>query len=147
IMRKCMDISEESDGRGLIVRLSLKGRTELQSQLKRPNSISDILENVREQLADKEPFVWLESLRLETAGTYDLDSLKKGDDFIADIIAVFDKLETLESGDWEELRESFETLFGTWQGKDLLDQLSDEELVELALEAKENILDLLTEES
>ena len=147
IIRKCVDISEESDERGLIVRLSLTGRTELQSQLKRSNSISDIRENVREQLADKEPFVWLESLHLETTGTYDLDSLKKGDDFIADIIAVFDKLEAPENGDWEELRESFETLFSAWQGNGLLDQLSDEELVELAREAKRNILDLLTEES
>ncbi len=136
IIRKCMDISGESDERGLIVRLSLKGRTELHSQLKRPNSISAILENVREQLADKEPFVWLESLHLETAGTYDLDSLKKGDDFIADIIALFDKLETPESGDRIELRESLETLFGAWQGNGLLDQLSDEELITLGRDAK-----------
>ena len=91
--------------------------------------------------------MWLESLRLETAGTYDLDSLKKGDDFTADIIAVFDNLEAPESEDWEKLRESFQPLFNTWGGNRLLDQLSDEKLIELARNAKENILDLLTEES
>jgi hypothetical protein len=142
-----MDISVESDERGVIARLSLKGRTDLHSQLRRTNNIPEILENVREQLAAKEPFVWLESLRLETAGTYDLDSLKKGDDFTADIIAVFDNLEAPESEDWEKLRESFQPLFNTWGGNRLLDQLSDEKLVELARKAKENILDLLTGES
>ena len=147
IIRKCMDISGESDERSVIARLSLKGRTDLHSQLKRTNSIPEILENVREQLAAKEPFVWLESLRLETAGTYDLDSLKKGDNFTADIIAVFDNLEAPESEDWEKLRELFQPLFNTWGGNRLLDQLSDEKLIELARNAKENILNLLTEES
>lgn len=146
ITKKCMEISDKSDGRDLIIRLSLRGRTILQSQLQSANSISDILDNVREQLATKEPWIWLDRLSLDTASTYDLDLLRQGNDFIADIISVFDGLENPESNDWQELRVIFQTLFDKWQGHSYLEELPRETLVGLAGGAKEQILDMLLKE-
>lgn len=147
IADRCTEISDESDGRSLIVRLSLTGRTVLHSQLQRANSISDMLGNVREQLATKEPWIWLDGLSLDTAGAYDLDSLRQGNDFIADIISVFDELENPESQYWQELHGVLGTLFDKWQGHGYLEELPHEALASLAGGAKERILDMLLRET
>jgi len=147
IVDKCTGISDESDGRSLIIRLSLRGRTVLHSQLQRANSISDMLSNIREQLVAKEPPIWLDRLSLDTAGTYDLDSLRQGNDFIADIVSVFDELENPESQYWQELRGVFETLFDKWQGHGYLEELPHETLASLAGGAKERMLDMLLKET
>ena len=147
VTKKCMKISDESDGRSLIIRLSLKGRTTLHSQLQRTNSISDLLGDIREQLANREPWVWLDRLNLDTAGTYDLDSLRQGSDFIADIVSVFDELGNPESQDWQELHEVFQTLFAKWQGHSYLEEFPQEDLLALANGAKEQMLDMLLKET
>jgi len=147
ITKKCTDISDESDGRNLITRLSLRGRTTLHSQLQRANSISDMLGNIREQLATREPWIWLDRISLDAAGTYDLDSLRQGNDFIADIISVFDEVENPESPRRKELHETLEPLFTKWQGRGYVEELSQEELIGLSNEAREQLLDLLLRET
>ncbi|MDO8577754.1 MAG: DNA repair exonuclease [Dehalococcoidales bacterium] len=147
VAKKCMGMSDESDGRSLILRLSLTGRTTLHSQLQRTNSISDLLGGIREQLADREPWVWLDRLDLNTAGTYDLDSLRQGNDFIADIVSVFDGLSDPDSQDWTELGGVFQTLFAKWQGHSYLEKFSQEDLQALANGAKGQILDMLLKDT
>lgn len=143
---KCTEISDKSDGRSLIIHLSLRGRTNLHSQLQRANSIPDLLGNIREQLVTREPWIWLDRLSLDTASTYDMDSLRQGNDFIADIVSVFDGLDNPQSPDWQELHEIFQTLFDKWQGHSYLEELPHETLVNLAGGAKERILDMLLKE-
>lgn len=147
IAKKCTEVSEKSDGRSLIMRLSLRGRTGLHSQLQRANSISDMLGNIREQLVTREPWIWLDRIGLDTASTYDVDALRQGNDFIADIVSVFDELENPESQDWQELREIFKTLFNKWQGHSYLEELPHETLIGLAGRAKEQILDMLLKDA
>lgn len=147
IAKKCTEMSEKSDGRSLIIRLSLRGRTNLHSQLQRANSIPDMLDNIREQLVTREPWIWLDGLSLDTAGTYDLDTLRQGNDFIADIVSVFDDLENPKSQNWQELQEVFQTLFDKWQGHSYLEELKHETLINLADGAREQILDMLLKET
>ena len=147
IIKKCTEISESSDGRSIIMRLSLKGRTSLHSQLQRVNSISDMLGNIREQLATREPWIWLDSLSLDTAGSYDLDLLRQGNDFVADIVSVFDELENPNSQYWQEQGDVFQTLFDKWQGHGYLEKLRHEKLIDLAVGAREQILDMLLKET
>lgn len=146
-VEKCEGMSAKSDGRSLLVRLSLKGRTALHSQLQRANSVSDLFGSIREQLANREPWIWLDRLNLDTAGTYDLDSLRQGKDFTADIISVFDELENPESPRRKELHETFQPLFTKWQGRGYLEELSQDELISLTNEAREQLLDLLLRET
>lgn len=145
--QKCTEISDESDGRNVIIRLSLIGRTTLHSQLQRENSISDMVGNIREQLVGREPYIWLDKLSLDTAGTYDLNSLRQGNDFIADIISVCDELDNPQSQDWQELNEIFQPLFDKWRGHEYLEELSHDSLVNLAGGAKERILDMLLKDT
>ena len=146
-VEKCEEMSAKSDGRSLLVRLWLKGRTALHSQLQRANSIPDLLGSIREQLANREQWVWLDRLNLDTAGTYDLDSLRQGKDFIADIVSVFDELQNPGSQRWKELRETFQPLFTKWPGRGYIEELSQDELLGLANKAREQLLDLLLRET
>jgi DNA repair exonuclease SbcCD nuclease subunit len=146
-VEKCKETSAKSEGRSLLIRLSLKGRTDLHAQLLRPNSVSDLLGSIREQLANREPWVWIDRLNLDTAGIYDLDSLRQGKDFTADIISIFDELENPENTYLKELHETLQLLFSKWQGRSYLEELSPDELLGLTKEAREQLLDLLLRET
>ncbi len=147
VVKRCMEISDISDGRSLIIRLSLRGRSSLNSQLQRPNSVSDIVSEIREHLVFRDPWIWLDRLILDTVSTYDLDALRQGNDFIADIVSVFDELEDTKSQEWQELHGIFQILFEKWQGHSYLEILPIESLVGLASGAKERILETLLKET
>ncbi|MCJ7653866.1 MAG: DNA repair exonuclease [Dehalococcoidia bacterium] len=143
IANKCQKIANDMEIRHSIVRLALTGRTDLHKELLRGNRISEIKEEVRAYFTGNHPWIWLEKLILSTAGTYNLDSLRQANAFIADIISIFDELESAKSQNLAELREVLKPLFTKWQGSDYLKELTDEELLELANEARGQMLDEL----
>jgi DNA repair exonuclease SbcCD nuclease subunit len=146
-IKKCEEMSAESHGRSLLIRLSLKGRTPLHSQLQRANSISDLLGSIRDQLANRDPWIWLDRLNLDTAGTYDLDSLRQGKDFPADIVSVFDELNNPDSQYWKELHEISQLMFTKWPGSAYIEEPSQTDLLDLAKEARAQLLDSLLKEA
>ena len=143
IKRKCEEIAEQMDKRHAIIRLILTGRTNIHSELHKENSIEDLVTSIREHFEGIEPIIWLE-IKLNTSGTYDLDMLREGNDFIADIITLYDQLNEQESNNWEEIKEELTILFSSWAGaRKHLEQLSQEELLEIAKEARNWSLDKL----
>ena len=143
IEKKCEEIVTNMGERHAIIRLSLIGRTDLHTELHKGNIVGDILERVREDFEGRTPWIWLEKLILTTAGTYDLETLRRGNDFIADIISIYDELEDAESESWQEIQGTLAILFSNWQGKNYIEELSKEELLELAREARGLTLDKL----
>jgi len=81
------------------------------------------------------------NLRLDTAGIYDVESLREGKDFIADLANLFDVERKRES--FEDLKEVLKPVFETWQGKKYLHDLSDEEMKDFLVQAKSLCLDKL----
>ncbi len=147
IKDKCEKIAGEMDGRHSMIRLSLTGRSDLHSELQRGDNLNDLLTEVREHLEGRDPWIWLERLKLNTAGTYDLDVLRKGSDFVADVISIYDELEDENNHDWDEIFHVMEPLFKTWQGQKYLEELSRKELLELAIGARNATLDKLVRET
>jgi len=147
INKKCDEITDNSDGRNIILRLSLKGKTTLHSQLRHMESLSEMLGNIREQLVIKEPWIWLDKLSLDTANVYNLDSIRKENYFISDVVSIFDELANPQSKDWQELHKKFQPLFEKWQGHSYLEEVSIETLSSLAGSAREQILDQLLKET
>lgn len=137
---KCQDISLKVDGCHSVIRLSLTGRTGLHTELQKGNGVEDIVERIRENFTGEKPVIWLEKLILNTGGTYDLDSLRQGKDFTADVISVCDKLQKAESPLWIELKDTLNPLFKKWAGWKYLEEPSQEELERLIEEAREQIL-------
>jgi len=135
------------DGRHSMIRLSLSGRTNLHSELKKGDNLNDLMRWVREHFEGRDPWIWLEKLQLNTAGTYDLGVLRKGSDFIADVISLYDELEDQHNDYWKEIQEAMEPLFKMWQGQKYLEELSKDQLLELAREARNATMDKLIREA
>ena len=143
IKEKCEAIALEMDERHAIIHLSLTGRTDLHTGLCKGNTIDGLRDDVREHFEGRDPRIWLEKLVLITAGTYDLETLRRGGDFIADVVSIYDELEDVESESWDEIQKTMEELFSKWQGQRYLEKLSKDELLELAREARGLTLDKL----
>lgn len=143
IEEKCEGIATNMDKRHAIIRLSLTGRTDLHSEFFKRDAVDDILRKVREDFEGRDPWIWLEKITLKTAGMYDLEAYRRGNDFVADIISIYDELEDTESSSWEEIDKTLQVLFSNWQGQRYLGELSKDELLELAREARDLTLDKL----
>lgn len=143
IKEKCERISVELSNRHAIIRLSLAGRNDLNLELHKGSVIDDLVEHIRDYFEGRTPYIWLEKLILNTAGAYDLEVLRRGNDFAADIISICDGLEDSKSEYWKDVQEKLSSLFTNWPGQKYLDKLSESELLELVREARNSILDIL----
>jgi len=147
IKGKCGDIAEHMEKRHAIIRMIITGRTNIHSELNKENSIEDIVTSIRDHFDGIEPIVWLEKIILNTQGTYDVDKLREGNDFIADIVTLYDELNNHESSIWVGLKEELKVLFSSWAGANKqLEHLSDEEIIEIAKEARNCTLDQIIRE-
>ncbi|MFQ5443467.1 MAG: exonuclease SbcCD subunit D, partial [Nitrospinales bacterium] len=139
---RCESISSGINGRGVVIRMTLTGRTPLHETLQRGNSLQAIEEAIQTDFSGRDPWIWLE-LKLQTAGIYDLDELRQGSDFVADLIHLYDEMEGETK--FDEIRGTLEPLFKDWNGSGDLENLTDKELQELLIQARDQTLDRLVE--
>ena len=64
----------EADGRSLCVRLSVTGRSAVDSDLRARGTATDLLEVLRDDFGSGEPFAWIEELNVGTRPSADLDA-------------------------------------------------------------------------
>jgi DNA repair exonuclease SbcCD nuclease subunit len=87
--RDCMG---RSDGRSVVLRARLTGQGALHSDLRRPGSREDLLLALRDDFADDDPFCWWDSVEDRSRPAVDLDQLRAGSDFAADLAALAEGL-------------------------------------------------------
>ena len=141
IKNECNDISSAMEGRHALIRLTLQGRTEINEELRKGNNLADVIDSVREQFEGDDPIIWLEKITLNTAGMYDVDALRGGKDFIADIIGLYDEISNGDADSVMNIREIIKPLTESWSGAKHLDEFSEEEIIKLAVEARDWTLD------
>ncbi len=98
VIESCVATTAESEGRQLVVRLTLTGRTPLHRELSRSGDFTQLATNLREQLVMHDPWIWLERLTLDTRGAYDLNVQRQRQDFVGDLISIYDTLLDPSSG-------------------------------------------------
>jgi DNA repair exonuclease SbcCD nuclease subunit len=81
-----------ADGRSLVLRGQLVGRSELHLDLRRPGTLQDLLIALREDFAEDQPFCWWDFIDDLSSPAVDLDAARAGSDFAADLIALADEL-------------------------------------------------------
>ena len=140
VRSKCEYFSDQTKQRDVFIDLSLKGRTQVHSELQRGDALQGLQGEIRTYFQGRTPSIWL-NLKLDTAGIYDVESLREGKDFIADLVNLFDIEGKRES--FEDLKEVLKPAFETWQGKKYLHDLSDEEMKDFLIQAKSLCLDKL----
>jgi len=140
VRSKCEDFADQTKQRDLFIDLSLNGRTQVHSELQRGDALQGLQGEIRTYFQGRTPSIWL-NLKLNTAGIYDVESLREGKDFIADLVNLFDVEGKRES--FADLKEALKPAFETWHGKKYLHDLSDEEMKGFLVQAKSLCLDIL----
>ena len=140
VRSKCEYFSDQTKQRDVFMDLSLNGRTQVHAELKRGDTLQGLQGEIRTYFQGRTPSIWL-NVKLDTAGIYDVESLREGKDFIADLVNLFDVEGKRES--FEDLKEVLKPAFETWQGKKYLCDLSDEEMKDFLAQAKSLCLDKL----
>ena len=140
IVRQCQTLLDQAEGRSLVVRQTLTGRTDVHALLRKGGTLESLRDEVLQSFSDRRSGLWLE-FRLQTRGAYDIDALKQGKDFIADLIALYDNKTAPEA--LPECRDALKALFRSWEGGYLLSELTDDELREILFQARNLTLDML----
>jgi DNA repair exonuclease SbcCD nuclease subunit len=129
---------ESSTHEGLIVRLVLTGRTTIHNELQISGADKALTEEVNAFFEGHSPWV-LVDLSTQTAGTYDIDSLKEGENFVADLLSLCedDQNKQLQS----KIQEAMKPLFESWAGRKHL--ATDENIEDITLKARSLAIDKL----
>jgi DNA repair exonuclease SbcCD nuclease subunit len=139
IQSQVEELAKESLTReGLVARLILTGKTAVHKELQNPGATQALAEEIHTFFEGHSPWV-LVDLSTQTIGTYDIDSLKEGKDFVADL------LNLCESDQEKQLQgkilEVMKPVFESWAGRKYLD--SDEDIQAITLKARNLALDQL----
>ncbi len=139
IQSQVEDLAKESLTReGLVVRLVLTGRTAVHNELQNPGATKALAEEIHAFFEGHSPWI-LVDLSTQTAGTYDIDSLKDGKDFIADLLNLCedDQDKQLQS----KIQEAMKPVFESWAGRKYLED--GENIQTITLKARNLALDQL----
>ncbi|MCK9357263.1 MAG: DNA repair exonuclease [Dehalococcoidia bacterium] len=146
IIEECRTAAGASEKRPLVVRLSLSGRTTLHRQLTHAADFPQLAEDLREELLALDQWVWLERLSPDTRGAYDISVQRQRQDFVGDLISVYDRLLAGGSDELERLQEEIESDLSSWGGRRYLEPLSPDVVGELAEQVMRQTLDRVVEE-
>ncbi|MBS3956528.1 MAG: DNA repair exonuclease [Clostridiales bacterium] len=86
----CAGVRERAGGRPAIARIDLEGRSAVHALLTKPRVLDDIIEQVRDTHLERGPWVWLDRVRDLTAPAIDLEAVREGAGFAAELIRVAD---------------------------------------------------------
>jgi exonuclease SbcD len=134
------EISARAKGLDALIHLTLTGRTPAHEELRLKNNIEDLLEQIQSGFEGRTPAIWID-LAVKTEGTYDVDALKQGNDFIADLLALYEEFET-GAGE-EDLRATLKPVFENWPGRKYLEPYSPEDIQAFLRGARNLTLDQL----
>jgi len=128
-----------------IVRLTLHGRTPLHDYLNQGEEISQLLDYLNEDQLNQNPFRWIDSIELKTQPDIDLDQIKKGADFPAEILQTIETYEN-DPERFQQLIGRTETAFNSPQANRELKTLQEEEYKTMLEKAKWMLLEQLKNE-
>lgn len=86
------DRTRRESGRPTILRTTLRGRSLAHGELVRPGVLGQMGEYLRDELLSLEPFVWLDKLTDRTTPPLELEAIRGGVDFAAELVRACDEL-------------------------------------------------------
>ncbi len=139
------NIDDYDENASYILRITLKGRTQLHSQLNKQGEIEKLMEDFNEGQLSQANFTWIDQIDLKTQPDIDIDIIKKGTDFPAEILKMFDDYEKDEKK-LEGLITNIDEGLTSHQVKRELTVLSESEKNEILEKTKFMLLDQLIRE-
>lgn len=145
LLQQCEQLRSAADGRPVICRLRLGGRTPLFHQLCKPETLRDLTERAREQLAHDEAFVWVEKIETAVRPPADLAEREGEGDLLGEVLRYSRSLE--EGGERAQVlsRSCAELLEHTRMSR-AIDAPDDDEWADILDQARLLCVDLLEPE-
>lgn len=134
----CDEALANAEGRCVVVRLILTGRSGAHGDLARPGALEDLLGDVRAERATVSPWVHVDRLTNRSSRRIELDQVRNGPDFSAEIVRIGDELESDPSRLEKMLTEVVAGVMNSIPGIEL--EITPLELLE---QARDEVLDLL----
>lgn len=129
----------------LMLRILINGRTPLHALLNQPGETDRITDLFNDGQLVKNSFTWIDHIEIDTTPDVDLDELRKGNDFQAEILKSFDLLHT-HPDLLNEMLESLYADFGNQKVKSESGELTDEEKKQIMQKAQWLLIDQLLKE-
>ncbi len=139
-------LSGISEGKYVICRLVLTGRSPLKRSLIKDGFLSDLVQHLRDNYDQGPGSVWLERLKDETSFPFEREDLLSRQDFISDLLSISDEL-CSDSDRLRELDSPLHELFGKGKIRHMLMSLDEEERTRVLRTAEELLLDKLIPEA
>ena len=136
-----------AEGRPVVLRLVLGGRTPMDRWLRRQSTVEDVLEQLNGEYAGGDPWLWCERIQLETGLSIDRDQVVQREDFAGDLARLVDEL-TQSPEALDEMRRPLRELYETPRARRYLRELlpGDDELRRILSAAEEECLATLADE-
>jgi DNA repair protein SbcD/Mre11 len=138
-------IAQPGANESLMLRITLQGRTPLHALLNREGELARVLEMLNEGQLNRSHFRWIDHISCNTRPDVDLEELRKGNDFPAEILNAFAQYET----NAEQLNELIQELgagLAPTRARLDLDALSEADQLEILQRAKWMLMDQLIKE-
>ena len=139
------NIKDYTENVSYILRVNLTGRTALHTHLNKTGELEKLQEHFNEGQLDKNYFTWIDRFELSTRPVIDVEQIKKGNDFTAEILKAFSEYET-DLKKLEELINNIDEEFITYSVKEEITALQEHEHREILEKAKWKLLDQLVRE-
>jgi DNA repair protein SbcD/Mre11 len=147
------EIADAADGRPVIARISLAGRTPLYAALRKEETVEALLDRARAAGFEKNPPLWIQELRIDCLPEIGLFLRRRMDDLVGQVLRDIDSLREKtrhESGEYELLPEvltpALGELFHHWCLFRWLEPLTPADCERLFAEAERLCPDLLEPE-
>ena len=147
LSRRVQDTLETADGRCLVVRITLTGRSPLHRTMRQADYLEDVRESIlNAEFAGQSQFSWCERIDDQTASPIDRDELLKGSDFLAEVLSTSERAK-LDPEVLAKLQGRLADLYQHQRYRRYLDAYgpSDDDLVALLDGAESLTVDLLAE--
>ena len=127
----------EAEGRPVVCRLELKGRGPLNRWLRHAETVEDIHEQLNEEFASDDIWLWCERIQLNTAAPIDRCQVIHREDFVGDLARLTDEIRN-DPEELAGLRASLQELYGSNRArKHLKDFVPEDDDLHLLLSAAE----------
>jgi exonuclease SbcD len=139
------NIEDYDENTSYILRITLKGRTTLHSQLNKPGEIDQLLEHFNEGQLNQTNFTWIDRIEVKTRPDIDIEQVKKRADFPAELLKTIEEYEN-NAEKLKELIKNTDEDLSSPQTKRELTELSEHERKGILEKAKCMLLDELIKE-
>jgi len=125
----------------VLARLRLTGRTPLDAELRRPSTLADLCERLRD--GSTHPRAWLKDIDLQTASPVDIDAARGREDLLGEALRLAEAGRATRESLREIVDSALQPLLGHARARKALPRLSDEECAALLNDAERLCIDFM----